>query len=461
MTVSHEMLNAVAQVSAERMVESLMIGIALAVFAWALLRVLPRQNSATRFALWFAALIATAILPFCTSASKASNIIQTATPSARPLISVPGSWALCLFGFWALFATIALTRIAVGFLELRRVRRQCQAIEDGGEGWREMVGRACPARRVEILTSDRIHVPTAIGFFHPAVVIPARLLTELSAAELQQVLLHELAHLRRWDDWTNLVQRFVKAVLFFHPAVWWMEERISLEREMACDDAVLAETASPRAYAECLASLAEKSFLRRSATLAQAAVNRIRETTLRVAQILDVNRSKSVPARKSALAVVGAFACGCGVIAWQAPQLVGFENPPPLIASAPIPPVTATTSTKQPRFAATTASRLPEKAAYIAKPRAPQPQAIMAKASAAEQHAVERSQSVNAVRQQHAAPRVVQAKSAENQPALRTGVVVIFVNDPVFGPTPIFWHFAVWQFTPPQHDQQGATRKTI
>src|SRR5213078_2563160 len=120
----------------------------------------------------------------------------------------------------------------------------------------------------------------------PTVVIPAWLMEELPAAELNQILLHELAHLSRWDDWSNLAQKIVKALFFFHPAVWWIERKVSLEREMACDDAVLAENHSPRAYAECLVHLAEKSVLRRGVALAQAAVGRIRQTTLRVAQIL-------------------------------------------------------------------------------------------------------------------------------------------------------------------------------
>ena len=130
-----------------------------------------------------------------------------------------------------------------------------------------------------------------------------------------------------------MVQKFVKALLFFHPAVWWMETRISLEREMACDDAVLAETSSPRAYAECLATLAEKSLLRRSAALAQAAVNRIRQTSLRVAQILDVNRPQAAPVRKSAVALVGLFACACLGIASQMPRLVSFQDGTPTLAS--------------------------------------------------------------------------------------------------------------------------------
>ena len=72
------------------------------------------------------------------------------------------------------------------------------------------------------------------------------------------ILLHENAHLRRWDQWTNLAQKIVTALFFFHPAVWWIENRLTLEREMACDDIVLAQTASPRDYASFLISFAEK-----------------------------------------------------------------------------------------------------------------------------------------------------------------------------------------------------------
>ena len=108
--------------------------------------------------------------------------------------------------------------------------------------------------------------------------IPDWALIELSSSELNQVVLHELAHLRRWDDWTNLAQQIIRALLFFHPAVWWIGKKAELEREMACDDAVLAETESPRAYAECLAHLAERSFVQRSLALAQAAIGRFHQT---------------------------------------------------------------------------------------------------------------------------------------------------------------------------------------
>jgi hypothetical protein len=172
-----------------------------------------------------------------------------------------------------------------------------------------------------------LHVPTAIGFFKPAVIVPAWALSELSPAELNTILLHELAHLRRWDDWTNLAQKLLRAVFFFHPAVVWVENRLSLEREMACDDFVLAQTSNPRAYAQCLVSLAEKNLiLRHGMALAQAAVGRMRQTTQRVLQILDARRPSGVRVWKPAPWLVGAFSVVCLVSAGHAPQLVAFGD---------------------------------------------------------------------------------------------------------------------------------------
>jgi hypothetical protein len=155
---------------------------------------------------------------------------------------------------------------------------------------------------------------------------------------LNQVVLHELAHLRRWDDWTNLAQKIVRALFFFHPAVWWIEKKLSLEREMACDDAVLAESASPRSYAECLVHLAEKSVLRRGVALAQAAVGKICQTSLRVAQILDVDRAvRTSTIWKPSVALVGGFALLSVVGISRAPRLVVFQEAQPRMVSASLP----------------------------------------------------------------------------------------------------------------------------
>ncbi len=480
---SYSLLNAMAQLSAERLLISLFIGVALAVFAWSLLRVLPRPNSATRFAVWFTALLATAFLPLFHGPKE---FLGTLAPAAQPLISVPASWALYLFLAWIAITAIALLRVSFGFVELRRLRRGCRAIQPLDPAWHATIARLCPARCVEILTSDRIQVPTAVGFLRPAVIIPAALLAQLSPAELNHVLLHELAHLRRWDDWTNLVQKFLRALLFFHPAVWWMENRISLEREMACDDTVLSETGSPRAYAECLATLAEKSLLRRGAALAQAAVNRVRQTTLRVAQILDLNRPQAAPARKSAVVMVGLFACACLAVAPQLPRLINFQDEPPaLAATAPAPRIAMPAASRgsasvRAGVLGRVADVKPTLAAFKQHDRvrrvirtkvtaSPAAKPVLARARAAQFDVVEQADHPLAdvartgdfeFPKRHAEPRVIPASTkAASRPALTTGVLIIVVDDPVFGPTPFVYQFAIWHIQPSQSADPAAPQK--
>jgi beta-lactamase regulating signal transducer with metallopeptidase domain len=333
--------NAIAQMSAARIVDCLIEGALIALFAGLVLRLARRRNSGMRFAVWFSALMAIAVLPLLSGAwwSRGASIPAEAI-AHRPAIVLPTSWALYLFAGWAAIAGWALLRVGVGLVHLHTLRGSCVSVDPNSLdlGLRETLARNRATRPVALCLSDRVQVPTAIGLVKPAVVIPRWLMKELSPAELNQVLLHELAHLRRWDDWTNLAQKIVKALLFFHPAVWWIENKLSLEREMACDDAVLTETSSPRAYAECLARLAEKSFLRRSAALAQAAVGRMRQTSLRVAQILDANRPAGTrQVWKPAVSLVAGFAIACVICVSRAPMLVGFENGPPVHAASPAP----------------------------------------------------------------------------------------------------------------------------
>jgi hypothetical protein len=126
--------------------------------------------------------------------------------------------------------------------------------------------------------------------------------------------------------------------------VWWIEKRISVEREMACDDVVLAETANPHGYAACLVSLLEKSLAHRLAqrltdkrwAMAQAAVHRAREASLRLAQILDKNRPAATRVWKPALGMVGAFSVACLMALPHAPQFVAFDRGAPTSHSDPV-----------------------------------------------------------------------------------------------------------------------------
>jgi beta-lactamase regulating signal transducer with metallopeptidase domain len=327
-------LNQLARICAERMLICTLEGIAIGLFAWILLRVVGRRNSSTRFAVWFSALLAIATLPMLGGAASSAGSARAA--SVASAITVPGWWALAFFFVWAAVAGVALVRVGVGLLQLRKLRASCSAIDAATLDplLRATLQSFQTVRPVQLCQSGRVRVPTAIGFLKPLVVIPTWAMQELSTAELNSILIHELAHLRRWDDWTNLAQQLLKALLFFHPAVWWIESKLALEREMACDDAVLAETANPRGYAQCLISMAEKSFMRRGLAMAQAVVNRMRQTSLRVSQILDVNRSSATRIWKPALYSVAAFSVVCLVSLSHAPELVAFEDRMPDVAVA-------------------------------------------------------------------------------------------------------------------------------
>jgi beta-lactamase regulating signal transducer with metallopeptidase domain len=326
-------LHAIAQMSAERMLNCLLAGIVIALFAWMLLRLVGRRNSGTRFAVWFCALLGIAASPFLQISANGAAAGLVQRPAAA--ITMPRSWALYLFAAWAALAAVGLARVVTGLWHLWTIRRRCTVTDPASlhPSLVRTLEEFRSVRAVEICTSDELTVPTAVGLFKPAVVFPSGAMRELSETELSTVMLHELAHLRRWDDWTNLAQKVLRALFFFHPAVWWVESRLSLEREMACDDIVLAQTTDPRAYAECLVSLAEKNMLRRGMELAQAPVGRMRQTTLRVLQILDARRPNAVRVWKPAPWVVGAFSVACLVSSARAPKLVAFEDANSALAS--------------------------------------------------------------------------------------------------------------------------------
>jgi beta-lactamase regulating signal transducer with metallopeptidase domain len=321
----------VAEIAIGSILNSLPEGLLITLFAWVLLRCLPKQNSGIRFAVWFMALVAVAGLPFLGGITRAHSLLPTRV--AHPLLTLPGHWALLLFLVWAVSVLIGMVRLAAGLWHLRELCRSCVAIEAAALDplVRNTFTGFDSSRSVTLATSERVSVPAAIGFFSPMIVIPAWALRELPPDELNIILLHELAHLSRWDDWTNLVQKIVRAIFVLHPAVWWIDSRLSLEREMACDDRVLAETANPRGYAKCLVALLEKSAARRGWALAQALVHRAREASLRLARILDPSRASSRPVWIPVAGLVGVFSVACLMVAPRAPQFVAFEGRSPAI----------------------------------------------------------------------------------------------------------------------------------
>jgi beta-lactamase regulating signal transducer with metallopeptidase domain len=320
----------VAQVAAGRGLNTLLEGFALAGLSWAALRCFGARSSMTRFAVWFSTLLVIAGLPLL------SRTTSPLLPSGSriPELTLSGNWAAGLFAAWAVITSVLLVRLGLSLRHVIELRQNCRQIEAGShpalmETAQEFANAR--SRRIQLLVSDDVRIPTALGFFRPAVVLPAWTLRDLSPDELNVMLLHELAHLRRWDDWTNLAQKFVKALFFFHPAVWWIDSRLALEREIACDDMVLERTANARTYAASLVSIAEKVVaeqmrMGRALALAQSALGRVREVSQRVAQILDTKRTRTGRGWRPALAIIGTLAVITVGAMPYAPELISFQK---------------------------------------------------------------------------------------------------------------------------------------
>jgi beta-lactamase regulating signal transducer with metallopeptidase domain len=310
----------------ERLLNGALEGVVLAALTWVLLKAVGRRTSSTRFAVWFLVLLTMGALPWMGSLRWGRAAIST--DSSTSAILIPGSWALGMFCVWAAVALLSLARVGLGLWQIRCLRRSSSPLDAATMDplLRDVLEAPCQ-RPISLYVSPSVRVPMATGFFRPMIVIPAWALRELSTDELKVVLLHEAAHLERWDDWTNLTQKVLRALFFFHPVVWWLESKLALEREMACDDLVVAATSSPRAYAECLVSLAEKSSGRRTFALAQAAVNRMKHTSLRIRQILDGKHSGATAVWKPAVGFAAAAAMACLLLVNDAPKLVGFALP--------------------------------------------------------------------------------------------------------------------------------------
>ena len=319
-------MNSIASFAFERFIACLLGGAALTAIVWLVLRLTARKSSQARFLVWFSTLVAIAILPFISLEYGAHGMGAGSAKSS--LITMPSFVGVYLLLGWMLIAAINLVRVFVGVLQLRRLRSECTPADPQilGEELNQRIAALRRTRPVSILISQRIHVPTAVGFIKPAVILPAWLAQGGPREELTHIVLHELEHLRRWDDWTNLAARVLKSLLFFHPGAWWVDRQLSLEREMACDDAVLAATPHPARYARSLALVAEKSILRKQIALAQAAVARMQQLTVRVSRILSAEPVAASSSWKLAVPGVTVLALLCGVSMSWSDGLISLRN---------------------------------------------------------------------------------------------------------------------------------------
>ncbi|MEM8486861.1 MAG: M56 family metallopeptidase [Bacteroidota bacterium] len=161
-----------------------------------------------------------------------------------------------LFTIWATVACMLLIRVVFGWYGVRKLKASSYPASARVQTLlQKTLTQIRQPRKVQVAISDEISTAVAVGYWQPRILLPAGMVSSLSQTELQQVLLHEAAHLQRWDDWTMLLQRVAAALLFFHPGIVLLGKLMDRDREYACDDWVIALTRRPKTYASCLAKL--------------------------------------------------------------------------------------------------------------------------------------------------------------------------------------------------------------
>ena len=152
----------------------------------------------------------------------------------------------------ALFKAFAL---CIELLALRGVKRRAKPLDRATLATlRVWNANAGALRKASIAISSDVDVPCAAGLWAPAILLPRHVVANQGADDIDRIVMHESAHLARYDDWTNVLERALGAVLWFNPALAFARRRIAIDREIACDDWVVARMGGAHGYASCLAA---------------------------------------------------------------------------------------------------------------------------------------------------------------------------------------------------------------
>lgn len=296
-------------------------GAVLALGVYLCLRLLPGLSAAARSVVWLNVFILLVLLHFVPVFGSSPAVPAT---NRVPEFYLDLRWSLGVMGVWLALSLWRAGQLILGIVQLRRLAGRARPLEANAE-LEALLSDAAAGRTASLCVSDEVLRPSVLGFLRPRVLVPAALAEHLTPQELKQVVLHEMEHLRRGDDWTNLVQKIGLVLFPLNPVLLWVERRLCAERELACDDRVMESSAGRKAYALCLTRMAEFSLFRKGFSLVLGLWERRPELVRRIQRI--VSQPVRSMGRKPAMAATGsvlAGALGCAIALSHSPQLVGF-----------------------------------------------------------------------------------------------------------------------------------------
>lgn len=281
MTLSTDFVVRFAELLTAALIHFVWQGAALALILLVTLKLLDVKTAQVRYLLSVAALLLMGAAPIVTAvwhhvgnpqpqalverprppgAEQGAVNASNATPSIVPFLqrgSLNPRLEVHVLIVWLVGVFLFSARTAIGYGFTFWIRAQITPLSEEFERRVRMIGSKLhlDARR-RVFICKRVAQAVAVGFVRPIVLVPASWLMQFSPETIEAVIAHELAHIRRWDLWVNLAQRIIETLLFFHPAVWWLSNRIRLEREMCCDE-IAAECCDRVLYARSLESVAQ------------------------------------------------------------------------------------------------------------------------------------------------------------------------------------------------------------
>ncbi len=244
-----------------------------------------------------------------------------------------------LVPFWMAGVALFYLRHLAGWAWTLRLRRigVCAAPDLWQERLALLTRRLLLSRPVVLLESALAAVPVVMGHVRPVILMPVGLLTNLPAAQIESILLHELAHIRRSDYLVNMLQTSVESLLFYHPVVWWISGVIRTEREHCCDDLAVALSGDAREYAVALAALEQCRWGASETALAATGGNLVK----RIRRLLIPSEGPGLSLIGSALtpfvsAAILMIAAAVGLTAWQAKAPDSPPLPAPTTEGTPV-----------------------------------------------------------------------------------------------------------------------------
>ena len=294
-----------------------------------------RTSAATRHLVWTLAIFAVIVLPILSFALPAwavvvpvapmtiadaglvmdrvresvddaspASLAATSPASAYVTPRAVVSWPTVFVSVYTAGLLVMLVYLAIQRRSLRRLSYEASEVEDAE--WTRLVAECARGmevqRCVRLLRSRERSMPMAFGTFRPAILIPA-IADTWSDDRRRAVVMHELAHVARYDCLTQTLAFVACAIYWFHPGAWWAARRLRIERELACDDRVIAAGTHARDYAGHLLEIAYASSSQRAPALA-VGMARPRQLEGRMLAVLDAARDRSVPSIRLRVASV-------------------------------------------------------------------------------------------------------------------------------------------------------------